>query len=75
MTWNHRVVHHVNNMGFHFYSIHEVYYTGDIPTSCTADGVAPYGESPEELAEELKRMLVACSKPILDYSIFEEKEK
>ena len=74
MTWNHRVIKRVNENGDVFYSIHEVYYTDDIPTSCTEESIAAYGETPETLILELERMLGACSKPILDYTIFEEEK-
>lgn len=76
MTWNHRVVQRPDRYGNPGYAIHEVYYDDEgTPHSCTTDSISPYGETPEDLAAELQRMLKACSLPVIDYSVFEEREK
>jgi hypothetical protein len=72
MHWNHRVVrHHTKNiMGDPDvgYAIHEVYYDDDGSIrGMTQDAVSPYGDTPEELKDDLERMLEAISKPILDF--------
>lgn len=72
MTWNHRIIRHVNRQGFEFYAIHEVYYNAEGGVSSfTEESIAPYGETPAELRAELERMLGACSKPALDHNMFE----
>ncbi len=67
MTWNHRVVRHEGDDGPYF-QIHGVYYDKDgEPNSITANAVAPFGESPEELKREIQLMLAACGKPVINY--------
>ena len=65
--WNHRVIKHTEKDGIVWYGVHEVYYTNDKPVACTQEAMNPYGETAEELKEDLERMLRACEKPILDY--------
>ena len=68
MYWNHRVVKHVDTQYDETtYLIHEVYYEGDDEiVAKTQDGVAPMGDTLEELRNELMNMLAACEKEILD---------
>lgn len=71
MTWNYRVVRQVeiDERGREevCYGIHEVYYDEDgVPTTCTVNPVAPFGESPDELAEDMDRMRKALEEPVLD---------
>ena len=81
--WNYRVVHKVIGMPGRTedsYGVHEVYYfdegTGEPqPGSCTETPVEPYGETLEELREDFQRHLDALDKPVLEYSLFEAKEK
>ena len=65
MTWNHRVV-MVEHPLETYYEIREVYYNehGEI-TGFTQDGIAPMGETVDELRSELGRMLTCLDKPIL----------
>ena len=73
--WNHRVFRHVkidNITGEKtvIYAIHETYYKSrdsDEVSGFTSEYVAPFGETLEELREELEMMLKACDKPILDF--------
>jgi hypothetical protein len=74
MSWNYRVVRKVLSDAGHTtiqYGIHEVYYDDDhVPTSCTVNPVTPYGESEEELAQDVRRYTSALEKPVLDYDSF-----
>lgn len=69
MSWNHRVVRHVNDSGESaepWYAIHEVHYDENgKPTGWTANHIAPGSESLSGLMTELGWMLQACGKPIL----------
>lgn len=80
MGWNYRVLRRklkpesaVLGQPVYGYAIHEVYYDADgNPTSCTETGCAPFGESEKELREDLIMMRFdACSRPVLDYEMFE----
>lgn len=68
MAWNHRVVEHTYKNET-FYQIHECYYgdrsKGKRPHSITVDGVAPTGESIEDLRWALEHMLSCLDKPVL----------
>lgn len=69
MTWNHRVMRHVEGDEV-FFQIHEVYYgieEGSNQLSWTENAIAPMGETIEDLRFELVRMLEALDKPVLDY--------
>ena len=77
--WNHRVVRRVYKVeGFPdevSYSIHEAFYGlkgGVDKPSITDNPVDPYGETLEELREELQLMLRALDAPVLDYKTEEE---
>jgi len=74
VTWNYRVIRKVTRVDGRDefqYGIHEVYYDDDhIPTSCTVDPVTPYGESEEELAQDMRYFAAALEKPVLDYDSF-----
>lgn len=71
MTWNHRVIRTVHEHEILF-GIHEVYYEDAIPYMVTVNPVGVVGETMEELKEEMNRFLIALTKPILEYSDFEE---
>ena len=71
MYWNHRVVKHAEPDGRAWYQIHEAFYDEGKPAdSITQDAIVPGGETIEELAEELRRMLKATEKPALNYEDF-----
>ena len=66
--WNHRVTKATID-GETVYEIREVYY--DLPTTSdgigwTQDASAPYGETLDELRQDLERMLAALDKPVID---------
>ncbi len=67
MTWNYRVVKCVDDGGLESFQIHEAYYTVDDKVGAiTENGVGPFGETPEELREDLEKMQEAFNKPVLD---------
>lgn len=70
--WNHRILIHRNKdeVG---YSVHEVYYDEDgKPNSCTADSCHPYGNTIEELKNEIDQFAKATTLPFLEHSFFED---
>jgi len=71
MTWNHRVIKYETRNLFGDpdvgYAIHEVFYNNDGEIrGMTSDAVKPWGDTKEELREELLRMLAALDKPDID---------
>lgn len=76
MTWNYRVVKReltpadesVGLAAEFAYGVHEVYYEEDTPVSVTEHSVEPFGESFEELWEDMAKMLRAFTLPVLNYS-------
>ena len=73
-TWNHRVIHQVQDDGVGgqetTFAIHEVYSTNGRPDSVTVNPVAATSESLAGLRDTLRRMLQAASKPVLEYEGF-----
>ena len=69
MTWNYRVVRRIVG-GEVTFGIHEVYYDGDRPKTTTECPIDPYGETLEELKDDLDRMREALDKPVLNYEVF-----
>jgi hypothetical protein len=73
--WNHRVVRRVYPGaldGEVAYQIHEAYYGIEDKPLISTEPDHPHGETPEELREDLERMLRALDKPVLDYETREE---
>ena len=68
MSWNHRVLlTKADYIGEFWYSIHEVHYNED--GSVARYGInpaVPYGETLEELAEDIERFKKALEKPVLE---------
>jgi hypothetical protein len=60
--WNYRVIKRQDES----FGIHEVYYdeNGD-PTMCTADPVTLYGDSVDEIVNDVNHILHALNKPVL----------
>jgi len=69
MSWNHRVIRHVND-GEVWFAIHEAYYNkqGGI-WSITTEPIAPVGESRAELKRTIELMLDAVKNPVLEYDM------
>lgn len=62
MTWNYRVFREEEDG----YVIREVFYTEDGRiTACTVDAVEPFGETLEELAQNLEDFKAAFALPVL----------
>lgn len=78
MSWNYRVIRQkviVDDEEFDSFAIHEVYYDEDgKPGSITSDPVEPSGQTLQELGEDLRRMVAALNKPVLEYDDFNDKE-
>lgn len=80
MHWNYRVVKKNVYMGKTIssevqFGIYEAYYNDkDEPTMITTDNIAPYGETVEELKDDLTHMMLALEKPVLDWEYFKNKE-
>ena len=70
MSWNHRVFRIEHPNGEVTFGVHESYYhdrNDALPHSATATSVEAQGETLLELADELSRMVAACSKPVLAF--------
>lgn len=68
--WNYRIVKHVGRFD-EYYQIHEAYYDkGDKAHSITRDATKPIGDTVTELKADLKAMLKAFDKPVLNYDDF-----
>jgi hypothetical protein len=61
MTWNYRVIREMSDTTA-MYTIREVYTD---PSGLSAAADAPYGESLDELRDDLTAMLRALDKPVL----------
>ena len=70
MSWNYRVIKHVEDSGVEWYGMHEVYY-GDngAPRYCTMDAVSPYGGDLKDLATDLGMMIRALGEDVLPYDL------
>lgn len=73
-SWNHRVMEHKGLNNEKFYAIHEVYYEDDVVESWTLgeEGMAPFGDTAEELTSDLHHMIEAAKKPILSFETGKE---
>jgi len=72
-TWNYRVMRtgEPTDFGDGQYGIYEVHYKDGKAESYSVEPIEPYGETLDELRDDLKRMLMALERPLFDY----EKEK
>jgi hypothetical protein len=71
LFWDYRIIKKVVD-GEETYGIYEVFYDeNDKPFICTEKPCSPYGDSPAELAEDMKWMQEAFDMPILNYEIFD----
>tara|TARA_Y100000004_G_scaffold43366_1_gene47469 strand:+ start:3297 stop:3530 length:234 start_codon:yes stop_codon:yes gene_type:complete len=64
MYWNYRILKQGDS-----FQIHEVYYDSDTDKvlGCTEQGMKPFGETIEEVREDLKMMAAAFEKEVLNY--------
>ena len=83
MSWNYRVLKHVrpesdSDIDFtgnvEFYQVHEVYYEGDTKEIYAYSPLAqsPYGDTAQELKEDLKLHMKAFDLPIIPYKTIDE---
>lgn len=76
MTWNYRVIRHMEPDGSEYLAIHEVYYdAGGQPNGVTAEPADIGGESIEEMANVLVMMRKAIHAPIIPMQFFEKQEE
>jgi|LakMenEpi03Aug12_release.lakeMendotaPanAssembly.Ray.scaffolds.fasta_scaffold1716238_1 hypothetical protein len=74
MTWNHRVIRHVDPWGDEYYTFAEVFYDdNDKPDSYTT--VCMVGDSVSEMQQLADRLLTATAQPVLEATIFEQDNK
>ena len=65
------MIRHAGDAGHFWLSIHEVFYDTDgMPVAVSKDPILPYGETADELLEDLIHMQAAAAKPTLDYVLF-----
>ena len=69
-TWNYRVIRQEED-GASTFAIHEVYYEGKKVVMWTESPVAPSGNTRSELLSDLRMMLAALKKPVLDLDVLE----
>lgn len=70
-TWNFRVARRTLD-GETSYGIHEIYYSSDGGIRFwTSDPVDPFGETVEELREDLRRMFAATFEDVIDLDALE----
>ena len=71
MAWDYRVLVKRDASGDKHYGIHEVYYDKHkCPIACTDTPCDPYGESVEELKENVMEMMAALLEPVMEYENF-----
>ena len=72
MTWNYRIVSEKAPEG-EFLQLYEVYYDDDGKIKgMTENAMKPYGESVEELQNDLEYMMEALKQPVLDMKELEK---
>ena len=72
MTWNYRIVSEKAPEG-EFLQLYEVYYDDDGKINgMTENPMKPYGESVEELQNDLEYMMEALKQPVLDMKELEK---
>ena len=75
MSWNYRVLQHLDHDGDPYYEIHEVYYSKDgAIEGWTANSVGPAGSAPQELEKDIELLKVALTRPILKAVVDGERE-
>ena len=77
MSWNYRVVKTVTKIPLGdmdiSYGIHEVYYDSNGTIINISESLAhPISDDLEGLKRNLKEMMEACNKPVIDYNTGEE---
>lgn len=77
MSWNYRVVEVLGVTGDKHYEIRAVYYNdnGKIEGYGEPEGSYPFGDSAEELKDDLHMMLDAFNKPVLNIEDLPKEKK
>jgi predicted secreted protein len=70
MTWNHRVLRHIDAWGDEFVTFAEVFYDDNGKPEGYST-VCMVGDNIEEIREIANRLLKAADQPVLDATIFE----
>ena len=70
MTWNYRIISEKAPHG-EFYQIYEVYYDEGKIIGMTESPCKPYGDDVEDLRYNMKQMLQALDRPILQMNLLE----
>ena len=65
MGWNHRILAHKQEDNSIYFSIHEVYYTNNIPDGYTSNPISIGSEDIKGIKWTLNRMKECLKKPIL----------
>jgi hypothetical protein len=68
MTWNYRIIRHVDADTRESFRIHEAYYKDEKVVTVSEEPATPSGESRTNLEQDIRLMLEAFEKPILNYS-------
>jgi hypothetical protein len=70
MTWNHRVLRHIDAWGDEYYTFAEVFYDdNDKPEGYST--VCMVGDNIDEIRQIANRLLKAADQPVLEATIFE----
>lgn len=75
MSFNYRIMKRSHDDGTIEYAIHEVYYDsvdGDV-IAWSERPIEPYGQTLEEIKDDLRMMSAALTKPVLDMDELEKK--
>lgn len=72
--WNYRVVRQVTESGAVVYEIRDFYYGDNGGLSWGVAPVAPYGETLEELDDDVRAIIRSLSEPVLDLDELEGAE-
>ena len=70
MTWNHRVLRHIDAWGDEYYTFAEVFYDDDDKPEGYST-VCMVGDNIEEMRQIANRLLKAADQPVLEATIFE----
>ena len=72
MTWNHRVTRELLEDGSELFAIREVHYDTDgAVVGWTRDPIAAVGDTAEDVAWALQKMLEGAGRPVLDLADLE----
>lgn len=77
-SWNYRIIRKKaqKDNDYEYYELHEVHYSADGVTieNWTVNPIAPHGETLDELNSDMKLMLQAFERPVLDLKVVDGEE-